>query len=166
MRDERASNQILDNIEGLISEISMRLEKAKTGITYALNLAFGEELADFERDNLFEIAKELGVKVSEKLHSFEEDRKILLEVLAERKKQVEVFGFTPEKDEVNPGRIHQEILLRVSESPSSHARKSYLEAAAILVAEIRCIDKALLKVTKVEGDKVSIPGPWGVGKIV
>lgn len=156
--------QLIDNIEGLINDLSMKVVKAKTGIAYAINLMFGAELADFERANLIAIAHELSVNVSAKEEKFELDRKILLEVLAERKVQVHRYGFTPEADAANPVRIHQEILNRVSQTPTAHARQSYLEAAAILVAEIGVIDRAMKPVvsavdaTLKAGMKISAPG--------
>ena len=135
-----------NNFELLTTELSRRIVKARAGIAYAINMMYGAELEDFERDNLIEIAKELGVVVSKKAFAFEQDRKILLEVLKERKKQVEI-GYTPEKDQSNPLKLHQEIFLRVSETPSVHARQSYLEAAAILIAEIGVIDRQQKKGT-------------------
>lgn len=114
---------------------------AKTLGAYALNAAFGSQLQDFEIENLKSLAKSAGCTVSEEIRSYSVTRGVIREIFEERKKQMELLSYTPEHDNANPERLHQEVINRVSQQATVHARADLVEAAALIVAEIERIDR-------------------------
>lgn len=117
----------------------------RTIAAYALNAAHGARLARFEYDNLVALAKKFGCQVTDQHAAFAVSRAITGEIMAERRKQVELFGYTPERDDANPTRLHDEILSRVQSRPHATMRHALVEAAAILVAEIEHLDRTAPK---------------------
>lgn len=112
---------------------------------YALNLAYGATLQPFEVEHLVKLAKAVGCEITDKHLSFSATRKVLEELLKERRSQIEVHGYTLEYDDANPEHAHQQVLDRANQFPSSHTRKDLVELAAIAVAEIERLDRAAMK---------------------
>ena len=112
---------------------------ARTLAAYALNVAHGATLAPFELANLVGLAKVVGCVVEDRHRAYAGTRDVLARVFAERRKQVEVFGHTPEADLANPEKLRDEVLARVYQAPTEHAEHSLVEAAAIIVAELEAI---------------------------
>lgn len=140
--------EVVQAIDATASAIYMKLTASdqprvitQTLAAYALSLAHGGTLEPFERENIIDLAHKVGVVVESKLQAYAITRTVLDEVLKERRAQVEIHGHTPDDDISNPARLHQEVLSRVEQMPTPHVRKSLIEAAAILIAEIERIDR-------------------------
>lgn len=117
-------------------------EVARTLAAYALNLAHGADLQPFELEHLMALAKQVGCVVTDQHRAFGATRVVLGQVMSERRRQVELHGYTAEHDQANPMRMHDEVLTRVSGLPSPETRQDLVQAAAIIVAEIERIDRA------------------------
>lgn len=116
-------------------------DTAKVLGCYALNLAYGAVLEPWELTHLKKLAAAVKAKVFDRNQAFASTKRILGEVQKERRRQVELFGFTPEHDAQHRDQLREQILNRVYQAPNVvDQRQELIEAAAMIVAEVEMLD--------------------------
>ncbi len=113
-------------------------EVARTLAAYALNATYGATLEPFEIANLTTLAKTVGCTVAPYQLSNLATRRLLNELLAERRKQI-ASGYTAAYDDSHPLHGRMEALKRLNDP--DYTRAYLVEAATIIVAEIERMDR-------------------------
>lgn len=133
------------DLKQTLSAVDKLASTAVSLASYAMNLAHGATLEQFELEHVIVLAKWVGLDKTTFHERFGVSRRVLDEVMKERRAQIQIHGHTPEEDDAHPGKVRDAVLSRVTDMLVKEDRQRLVEAAAILVAEIERIDRYAAK---------------------